>query len=70
MSILEYGYNILAIICCIDLTYCTYLIKKDKFIVKQFGLDKIFKIKLLIEKLVIVSYIIYIIHTIVMCMIH
>lgn len=65
ISILEYLYNLISIICLIDLIYCNYLINKDKFIIKQYGLDKLSKIKLLCEKIIIIIYVLYIIYKIV-----
>lgn len=61
MTILEYLYNFISIVCILDLIYCYYILHKDKFIVKHYGLDKISKIKLLVEKIVVIMYIIYII---------
>lgn len=66
MTIFEYLYNLISIICVIDLIYCSYLLNKDRYIVKQYGLDKMSKIKLLIEKIVIIIYILYIIYKVVM----
>lgn len=66
MTILEYLYNLISIVCVIDLLYCYHIIRKDKFIVKQYGLDKISKIKLLVEKIIIFIYILYLLFNIVM----
>lgn len=61
MSIGMYLYNVFSIILIADLLYCKYQMNKDKYIIKWMGLDKWFKIKLIVEIVVFILYIIYLI---------
>lgn len=62
MSIVEYIYNIISIICLIDFIICKIQIAKNAFMVLYYGLNNITKIKLMIDKLIIVVYVFYIIY--------
>lgn len=59
ISILEYFYNVILVISIVDLFYCYYLIKKNKDLIPLLGLNNITKIKLIIEKILLILYIAY-----------
>lgn len=64
MTLLEYFYNVISIICIADLIICAYQIGKNYFIVKMYGLTTPTKVKLTIDKVVTLLYIAYIIYKI------
>lgn len=59
MTIFEFIYNALSIVAIIDLIIVTIQIRRDFFILYITGISETVKIKRLIEKVVMISYITY-----------
>lgn len=62
MNFLEYIFNVLAILSIIDIIICYYQIYKNYIKIKLFGISTETKIKMYIEKLLIIIWIFYIIY--------
>lgn len=62
MNFLEYIFNVLAILSIIDIIICYYQIHKSRILIKLFGISTETKIKMYIEKLLIIIWIFYIIY--------
>ena len=60
MNFLEYIFNVLAILSIIDIIICYYQIYKSRILIKLFGISTETKIKMYIEKLLIIIWIFYI----------
>lgn len=54
MNFLEYIFNVLAILSIIDIIICYYQIYKSRILIKLFGISTETKIKMYIEKLLII----------------
>lgn len=59
MTIFEFIYNALSIVAIIDLIIGTIQIRRDFFILYIIGISETVKIKRLIEKVIMISYIAY-----------
>ena len=62
MNFLEYIFNVLVILSIIDIIICYYQIHKSRILIKLFGISTETKIKMYIEKLLIIIWIFYIIY--------
>jgi hypothetical protein len=62
MNFLEYIFNVLTILSIIDIIICYYQIHKSRILIKLFGISTETKIKMYIEKLLIIIWIFYLIY--------
>lgn len=62
MNFLEYIFNVLALLSIIDIIICYYQIHKSRILIKLFGISIETKIKMYIEKLLIIIWIFYLIY--------
>lgn len=59
MSVFEYIFNIISIIAIIDFCICKYQIYKNADLLFLVGINNITKVKMILERIVVIIYIAY-----------